>query len=310
MTKNTLPFIYFNEKIGPAADARISIASHSLQYGTSCFGGARGFVKDGKYKVFRLYDHYERLMNASKILGMHYFISFNEFEKIITDLIHTNRPKQDFYIRPFIYSKTEELSPKPVPHLQFELAIYLVELGNYFDPNKGLKLMVSSWRKFSDAMMPTKAKASGCYINSFLVTQEAMQSGYDEGLVLDNQGYIVEASVANLLMVYRGRCIIPEVGSSQLEGITMRSVIDLLKDGGYELSFEKIDRSMVYTCDELMLLGTAAQVAFADSVDKRKIGKITSSEKGPGPICQFLRKEYLSILEGTHTLSKSWVTTL
>ena len=129
--------------------------------------------------------------------------------------------------------------------------------------------MVSSWRKISDAIASTKAKAGGCYVNSALAKTEARRCGYDEALMMDEQGNIVEASVANLFIVYRGEVVMPEVGSSMLEGITRRSVIEFLEEEGMPIRSERIDRSMVYTCDELILTGTAAQVMHAHSVDGR-----------------------------------------
>lgn len=295
-------FVYFKGKICPKEEAKVSLSSNSLQYGTTCFAGIRGYVKEGIIQIFRLEDHWERLMNASKIMGFGFEIPYSAFKKAVHDLALANQPKSDFYIRAFILTTSENLAPKP-KGLTFDLAIYFVPLGNYFDLNQGMKLMVSSWRKFPDTSFPTKAKAGGCYVNSFLATAEANMSGYDEALVMDQEGYIVEASVANLLMRYRDRLIMPEVGSSQLEGITMRTIAELLTLEGLQIHFERIDRSMVYTCDELLLLGTAAQVAYADSVDGRKIGKSV-----PGPICRLARKKMGEVLNGTHLCSEKWIT--
>lgn len=296
-----MPFVYFEGKICPKDEAKVSLGCNSLQYGTTCFAGIRGYVKSGRVEIFRLQDHWKRLMNASKIMGFNYEIPYSAFHTAIRDMITANKPETDFYIRAFILSTSENLAPKP-KGLTFDLAIYFIPLGNYFDLNKGMRLMVSSWRKFPDSSFPTKAKAGGCYVNSFLATAEANQSGYDEALVMDQEGYIVEASVANLLMRYRNRLIMPEIGSSQLEGITMRTIAELMTLEGLQIHFERIDRSMVYTCDELILLGTAAQVAFADSVDGRKIG---SGE--PGTICKLAREKLGEVLSGTHALSEKWI---
>lgn len=298
-----LPFVYFEGKICPKEEATVSLSANSLQYGTTCFAGIRGYVKDEVVEIFRLQDHWHRLMNASKIMGFNYEIPYSAFCKAIQDLVLANKPATDFYIRAFILSTSENLAPKP-KGLTFDLAIYFIPLGNYFDLNKGMRLMVSSWRKFPDTSFPTKAKAGGCYVNSFLATAEANMSGYDEALVMDQEGYIVEASVANLLMRYRDRLIMPEVGASQLEGITMRTVAELLSIQGLQIHFERIDRSMVYTCDELILLGTAAQVAFADSVDGRKIGS-----GSPGTVCKLAREKLGEVLKGTHPCSRNWITT-
>ena len=305
----TLPYVYFEGKVVPGERARVSIACHSLQYGISCFGGLRGYVRDGVIKVFRLEDHYERLMNAAKILSFDFFIPFEEFKGIIKTLIHKNKPKKDFYIRPFIFCPQERLAPRR-PGLTFDLAIYFVEMHQYFDPAKGLRLQFSSWRKYSDNQISTKAKAGGAYLNSYLASSAALHDGYDDALMLDAEGFLVEASVANVLMVYRNQCFMPSLGSALLEGITMRTAIDLLQDGGYPIRFERIDRSMVYTCDELMLLGTAAQITFAASVDGRNIGFAgrESSPATPGPICLYLRERFASVLEGRHKRSKDWIT--
>lgn len=297
-----MPFVYFEQKIVPQSEASISIASNSLQYGTTCFAGIRGYVREGEVRILRMEDHHERLMNASKIMGMDYSIPFNEFKDIIAKLIDVNAPTSDFYIRPFLYSSDEQLAPKKIG-LTFQMAIYLVPLGNYFDPTKGMRLMISSWRKFSDSALPTKAKAGGCYVNSFLATNEATKSGYDEALMCDDTGHIVEASVANILLVHRGCLTTPPLGSSLLEGITMRSVIELLQAEGHVVQFGKIDRSMVYTADELILTGTAAQISYAASVDGRQL----QTSVTPGPICTFLRQRFEDVINKKHPKSKSWI---
>lgn len=294
------PFAYFNQAFVPLEKACVSIASNSLQYGTTCFAGIKGVVQNGQIAVFRLKDHHARLMQATQILGIDYNINYQEFEEVMETLIQKNQPKENFYIRPFVFCPEEKLSPKP-EGLSFQLGIYLTPLSQYFGSKKGMKLTISSWRKFSDNALPTKAKAGGCYVNAFVATGDAERQGFDEALLTDDRGFIVEASVANILIRYRGRILMPPVGSAALEGITQRTVIDLLKDHQIPFSFEPIDRSMVYACDELLLMGTAVQIAYAASVDGRP-------KKGPGPIFSFLEQEYLKILEGNHPRSKEWLT--
>jgi branched-chain amino acid aminotransferase len=298
-----MPFAYFRKKVIGSQDAVINIASHSLQYGTTCFGGIRGYFREGKVRIFRLEDHFLRLTNAAKILGMRIDLAWQEFRKVITELIHANQPKSDFYIRPFLFSEDQLLTPR-FDGLNFDLAIYLLPLAHYFDPHRGLRLMISSWRKLSDTMVSTKAKAGGCYVNSALATSDAKRSGYDDALMMDEQGNIVEASIANLFLVYRGEVLMPEVGSSMLEGITRRAIIDFLQEEGRAVRAERIDRSMVYTSDEIILTGTAAQVLFAHSVDGRIIGQGDS----PGPICQLMRQRFAEVIAGRHANSNNWIT--
>ncbi|MFC1616276.1 branched-chain amino acid transaminase [Patescibacteria group bacterium] len=304
--KLMMPNAYFRGEIVPSEKAKISIASHSLQYGTTCFGGLRGYYNDGDVTLFRMEDHYERLMNAVKIFGIDYQMSFGEFQEIIFELIKSNNPESDFYMRPFIYSDDEELTPKF--EINFDFALYMISLGDYLDTSKGLRVLISSWKKFSDASISTKAKAGGTYLNSALARSDANRLGYDEALVMDHNWNIVEGSAENLLVVYRGEVITPPTGSSMLEGVTMRTVIDFLKDAKIPLRFEKIDRSMIYTCDELLLTGTAAQVLYAESVDDRMIGKENKGEMGP--VCKLLRKNFDKLLSGKHPRSKEWLSHL
>jgi branched-chain amino acid aminotransferase len=183
--------------------------------------------------------------------------------------------------------------------------MYQLAFDVYFPHEEGLRMMISSWRKVPDNVMSTKAKAGGAYVNSAMATTEAMQAGYDEALMMDDTGGIVEAAVANMILVYRGEVIVPSLGAPMLEGITFRTSLEILKEMGYEPRVERIDRSMVYTCDELILTGTAAQVIFANSVDGRVIGEGTM-----GPVCTNLRSAYLDILDKKHPLHQGWVEAL
>jgi len=300
--KTMMPFAFFEDKIIESEKAKISIAAHSIQYGTTCFSGMRGYLRGSEIRVFRIYDHYERLINAAKILGWDFQMEFDKFQKAISDLIKANKPKSDCYFRPFIYSEDEELTPK-FKGISYDMAMYMIPLGDYLDTSRGLRLIVSSWKKFQDASIPTKAKAGGSYLNSSLARTEAIRYGYDEALVMDDNWNIVEGSAENFMIVYRGEVIIPQVGSSMLEGITMRTVIDILKEQKIPFRFEKIDRSMLYTCDEVLLTGTGAQILFAESVDDRPIGN-----KSMGAVCKILRDEFSKIIEMKNTISNKWIT--
>jgi branched-chain amino acid aminotransferase len=297
-----LPFAYFKNRLVPQAEAHISIASYSLQYGTMCFGGMRGYVFNKEAHILRLKDHYERLMNASKILGFNYYIDFGNFEHIISHLIKANAPTGDFYLRPFIFSDDEVLGPC-MDGRNFSLAVYLLPLSDYFKKNGGLRLMISSRKKFSDVSMSTKAKASGCYLNSALATSEARRCGYDDALVMDDYGSIVEASVANLFVVYRGRVLTPPIGTGPLEGITMRTVIDLLKHRNINVTEAIIDRSMIYSADEVFVTGSAAQVTYIESVDGRIIGHHDKPIKGP--ICTLSEELFTQLITMNHELSST-----
>lgn len=302
-----MEYAYFDGKIVEFEKATVSIATHSLQYGTTCFGGIRGYYRNDKVKIFRLKDHYERLMLASKMLGFEYYLEWEEFYKIVDELVKKNNIKEDFYMRPFIFCKEPRLSPKKAG-LDFDLAIYILPLADYVDSSNGIKLMSSTYRKYNDISIPTKAKAGGAYINSFLATSDAQRNGYDDALMFDEMGNVAEVAVANILLVYRDNIYTPDLGASALEGITVRSAIELLEYNGYEVKREKIDRSMVYSADELLITGTAMKITFASSLDQRPIGQFDYSKTGvSGKFHKLLKGEYEKVINGEHEFSKKWL---
>lgn len=305
--KSMLPFAFFNGEIVEKDQAQISIASHSLQYGTMCFGGMRGYVGDDCARILRLSDHHERLMNSAKILGFNYFLPLEKFEEIISELIKKNAPKHDFYIRPFIFCDDEVLGPC-IEGRNYKLAVYLLPLSNYYAQDKGLRMMISSYKKFSDQSMSTKAKASGCYLNSALATAEARRAGYDEALMVNDAGAIVEASVANLFVVYRGEVLTPPLGTGPLEGITLRTIIELFKDEGIRVHYTSLDRSMILSADEVFITGSAAQVSYVESVNGTVIGP--SPTPTMGVFCKQAHKLFTKVITMEHKRSSMWMTNI
>ena len=302
-----MKYAYFNKEIVEFEKATVSIATHSLQYGTTCFGGVRGYYRNGKVAIFRLEDHYKRLMTASKMLGFEFFMEWDEFKNIVTELVKKNDIKEDFYMRPFIFCKEPRLSPKKAG-LDFDLAIYMLPLADYVSTKGGLRLMSSTYRKYNDSSIPTKAKAGGSYINSFLATSDAQRNGYDDALMFDDAGNVVEVSVANIVLIYRDQVIIPDTGNAALEGITVRSALELLEYNGYKINRGKIDRSMVFTADELLVTGTAMKITYAESLDQRPIGQLDfHAESKPGKFYELLKGEYEKVINGDHELSKKWL---
>ena len=308
MKSEFMKYAYFNKEIVEFEKATVSIATHSLQYGTTCFGGIRGYYRNGKVSIFRLKDHYLRLMNASKMLGFDFYIDWEKFRSIVSELVEKNNIKQNFYMRPFIFCNQPRISPKK-EGLTFDLAIYILPMEDYVSSdNGGIKFMSSTYRKYGDSSIPTKAKAGGSYINSFLATSDAQRNGYDEALMFDYAGNVVEASVANIILIYRGKVLVPDIGSDALEGITVRSMIELLEYNGYEINRSKIDRSMVFSADELLVTGTAMKVMYAESLDRRPIGTPDYSAKGEaGKFYKLLKSEFEKVISGEHKFSKEWL---
>lgn len=297
-----LPYAYFEGEVRPSSEAMISLASHTVQYGTGVFGGMRGyFGGPGKVMLFRVRDHYERMQDAVKILGMKMEESFEQFVAILEELVEKNVPEGGVYFRPIVYSDDEVLTPC-FHKLSYKLGVYMIALGDYLDTSRGLRLKVSTFKKFSDASISTKAKAAGAYLHASLARTEANNAGYDEALVMDQNFNVVEGSAANLMIVRRGEVFVPPLSAAMLEGITLRSVLSMLEDEGIVVHRENIDRSMLYTADEVLLLGTGAQVVFAESVDDRKIG-----DGEAGEICELLRRRYDDLIEMKDPRSKEWM---
>lgn len=269
---NRFPFTYITGKIVPSAKATVPVGSKAVQYGLGCFSGIRGNWNGSELFLFRDEDHFKRLKESAKILGMTLKMTYPQFQKVLKDLLKKNKVKGDIYIRPTLYARTELLSPR-FDNPDDDLSIYIISLKDYFDTSKGLNCCVSSWRRFDDDSISSKAKITGAYCNSALAKTEAIANGYDEPLFLNRDGKVCEASGANIFGIKDGVVYTPPLASNILNGITRRSVIELLKEEmGLEVREESIDRSTLYTFDEIFLCGTAAKIAFISSVDQRKIG--------------------------------------
>lgn len=300
LNEATYPYAFFKGQIIKSEEAVVPVMAHSLQYGMGVFAGIRGFAYEKEYRIFRLKDHHTRLMNAVKILGLGIYVSYEDFEKIIHDLVRKNNPQGNFYLRPFVFSDTDQISPV-IDKCTYDFSIYMIEMNEYFDKN-GLDLCISSYQKYNDNAISTKAKVTGGYVNSIVAKNEAFLNGYDDCILLDDKSNVAEMSAANVLVVHNNRVLVPSVGSAILEGITLRSVVEILKNSGYDVIESTIDRSTLYAASEVIALGTAAKVKKVQSVDKRQIGDGKSA-----PICEFLKAEFDKVLEDKHEFSQKWL---
>lgn len=270
----TFPYSYIRGKVCKTAEAVIPIQSKVVQYGLGCFAGIRGNwnSKQKNLFMFRLKDHFIRMKNGAKIVGMKLAMTWPQFEKLIKELVKKNKVKEDIYIRPILYAGSTQVVP--IFHdLSEDLAIYFASLNNYFDAEKGVTLCVSSWRRFDDDVMSTKAKLSGGYVNSALAKSEAKRLGYDDAIFLNRDGKVCECSSSNFFGIKNGVLITPPESSNILAGITRRSAMELARaELGMEVREEAFDRSTLYTFDEVFLTGTAAKLTFVSAIDDRKIG--------------------------------------
>jgi len=297
------PFAFFNGKIIPTAEAKISIMTNALQYGNAVFGGIRGYLSDGKshLNIFRLNDHYQRFINALKIINKSIKYTSNDLIDITIELARKNKPKIDFYFRPLAYATDFEMSPD-LSRLHFDFTLYMIPLGEYLPISKGLKLAISNWVRINDNMIPSRAKISGGYINSSLAKGDAARLGFDDALMLNQDGHLAEGSGANFFLIRDGVLITSPRYADVLEGITRRTIIVLAGDLKIPVVEREIDRTEVYIADEAFLTGTGAQVAWISEVDGRVISKQI------GPITGKIKNLFFNIVRGKEKKYSHWLT--
>ena len=295
-----LPYAWFNGECIPFAEAKISIATHALHYGTAAFGGMRAIPNPSdknEFLLFRTDKHIKRLTQSAKFLLTELkedYIS-NALEKIIK----INKPDKPIYIRPFVYTSDLGIAPR-LHNIETNFFIYCIELGDYLSPD-GVTCRMSSWSRQEDRSLPLRGKISGAYITSSLAKTEASLSGFDEALLLNSRGKVSEASGMNLFIVRDGDLITPGVDQDILEGITRASVIELAKSMGLNVIERPVDKTELFIADEVFLTGTAAKIT--------PIKQIESTELvGERPIMEKLKSKLIAITEGRSKDYDSWVT--
>jgi branched-chain amino acid aminotransferase len=297
-------FAFFEGKIVPFEEARISIATHALNYGTAVFGGIRAYWNEerGRLFIFRPYDHYRRLLQSARMMCMEVPYDEQALTQITIDLIRADDWKQDIYIRPLIYKADMGIGVR-LHNLRDALSIFCLPFDRYVANDTGAHVTFSSWRRIDDNVIPARGKVSGAYANSALIKTDAARAGFDEALVLDQNGHISEGTAMNVFMVRDGVLITPPVTENILEGITRRSVIELARaELGLTVVERSIDRTEVYICDEFFMTGTAAQIVAVTRVDHRPVGNGSM-----GPITAKLRALFEDVVRGRNPKYAHWL---
>jgi branched-chain amino acid aminotransferase len=296
-------YAYFRGKIVPYADAKVGVMTHALNYGTAVFGGVRGYWNEAEEElfVFRPLDHYKRFINSAKLLQMEVGYTAEELAQITIELLQTEGNRQDVYIRPLMYYGDEVIGVK-LHDLKPDLTIFSVPFGKYVANDSGAHVTISSWRRVDDNAIPARGKIAGAYVNTALIKTDALRAGFDEALVLNQDGHISEGSAENFFMVRDGVLITPCTTDNILEGITRRTIIEFARNElGLETVERHVDRTEVYLADELFLTGTAAAVTAITKVDYRKIG---NGEMGP--VAGKLRQLYDDAVRGKLNRYRHW----
>ncbi len=295
---------YFKGKIVPYSEARIGVLTHGLNYGTAAFGGLRAYWNDEQEQlfIFRARDHYHRFLNSATLLAMELNQTAESLTEITVELLRADGHRRDVYIRPLAY-KSDEMIGVKLHGLHDELTIVSVPFDRYVSNDTNAHVTFSSWRRVDDNMIPARGKISGAYANSAFIKTDAVRAGFDEALVLTQDGHVSEGSAMNIFMVRDGAVITPPVTENILEGITRKSVIELAdRELGLPVIERKIDRTEVYLCDEFFMTGTAAQIMAVTRVDHRPIGAGVM-----GPVVTQLRQLFNEIVRGRRDDYRHWI---
>ena len=295
-----LPYAWFQGRCVPFDEAKVSVATHALHYGTGAFGGMRAIPdpnKPGGMLLFRAERHARRLSQSAHLLMAD--LAEDTVMEALTAVLHANNPRTPIYLRPFVYTSDLGIAPR-LHNIETDFLIYGLELGDYLSPD-GVSCRISSWTRQEDRSLPLRGKISGAYITSSLAKSEAVASGFDEALLMNTRGKVSEASGMNLFIVRDGRLITPGVDQDILEGITRASVIELARDMGIEVIERPVDKTELFIADEVFLTGTAAKITPI-----RQLESTTLSQRRP--LMEALRTKLVAITEGRDQDYAHWVT--
>jgi branched-chain amino acid aminotransferase len=293
--------IWMNGELIDWADAKVHVGTHGLHYGSGVFEGIRAYETPKGSAVFRLTDHLKRFHNSAQLLYMELPYSIDELKTACVDLIGTNgRP--ECYLRPIAFYGYGELgvsalgNPVDVVIMSWPWGAYLGEEGQ----KNGIRAMISSWKRVGPNVIPHVAKATGIYLNSMFAVMEANRAGYDEAILLTDDGFIADGSGENVFLVRDGTIFTPDLSVSILPGITRDTIIQIAQDLGYSVVEKNLIRTDLYLADEVFMCGTAAEVTPIREVDDQLIG-------APGPVTLEVQRAYLDTVRGRSERWSHWL---
>jgi branched-chain amino acid aminotransferase len=265
--------VYFNNQFVPLAEAKVGILTHALQYGTGVFEGIRGYweaAEDELYLV-RPFEHYQRWRANCRIPQFELGVEPHQLTQITAELVKRNEFHTNIYIRPLAWRSAQQVGLHADSKVGF--SIVAMPFGDYLDSRNGLHAGVASWRRVEDTAIPGRAKICGAYVNSVLASDEARANGFDEAILLNENGQVAEGASCNIFILRGHKLITPPSSDNILEGITRDCVMQL---GSHEMGLDvverSIDRTELYIADEVFFTGTAVEIAPIVKVDHRPIG--------------------------------------
>lgn len=295
--------IWSNGRLIPWGDAKVHVMTHGLHYGSGIFEGIRAYDSDKGPVIFRLDEHLHRFFDSAKIYGFKIAHTLEELREGIIQLIKENK-FSDCYVRPVAFVGYGRLGVYP-DRQNIEVHIGSWPWGAYLGEDvikNGARVAISSWKKFQSQMFPVMAKATGQYLNSMLAVTDAKDRGFDEAILLNEQGDIAEGSGENIFFVKRGVLHTNPINASILAGITRDTILTVAADLGYEIKIQSITIGELMTADEAFFTGTAAEVTPIKEVNQRAMGN------GDWPITHRLQETYFNIVKGKEPKYKHWLT--
>ncbi len=295
---------YFEGRFVPFADAKVSIATHALHYGTGVFEGIRAYWHPEQEQLFafRLVEHFARMERSCRILRIALPAAADELADLAIELLRRNEFRADIYLRPFAY-KAARVVKVTLGGLRDGFAMYACPMGGYL-PVGGLTASTTSWRRTSDDAIPARGKLTGSYLNTAFAVDEAHERDADEAIFLTRDGHVSEGGGSNLFLVRDGALITPAVTDDILEGITRDTIATLARESlGLEMVERQIDRTELYLADEVFFCGTGAQVAPCVKIDGRTIGAGVI-----GPVARAIGERYFAITHGDDPAHPEWRT--
>ena len=297
--------VFFRGEFVPVSEAKVSVMTHALHYGTGIIEGIRGNwnADEGTINIFRMREHYRRLLDGCRFLMLDIPYTADDLCDITTQLIERNGHTSDVYIRPLAYKSEELVANLRLQDLSSDFMVVSVPFGNYLATDR-LSCCTSSWRRVDDTMMPARVKSTAIYLNSVLAKTEATINGFDEAILLNHDGHVSEGAAENVFMVKDGRIFTPVLEDNALGGITRDTVMHLSRvELEMDVEMRTIDRSELYLADEVFLCGTAAHLTPVVRLDGRPI-----ADGEPGPIATELRRMYFDIALGDNPAYRHWCT--
>ena len=295
--------IWFNGELVPWREANVHVLTHTLHYGVGVFEGMRAYDTPRGAAIFRLHDHTRRMFRSAHILGMNLPYTFDEINEACVTVVRENELSAA-YVRPICFYGSEAMGLR-ADSLGVHVAVAAWEWGAYLGDEgleKGIRIRTSSFTRHHVNISMCKAKAVGHYINSILALQEAIECGYDEALLLDNEGYVTEGSGENIFIVRDGMIYTPDL-TSALEGVTRDTIMVFARDLGMEVEEKRLTRDEVYIADEAFFTGSAAEVTPVVELDNRTIG--TGRR---GPVTRKLQTLFFDQVQGRKVRHPDWLT--